>query len=68
MTMVMTLLGTIALVFYTIPLLGLIFAPLGVFYYIQTTYYRRTTIETRRIDSILRSGVYTIITGMSFHV
>jgi ATP-binding cassette, subfamily C (CFTR/MRP), member 1 len=63
--MVMTLFGTIALVFYTIPLLGLIFAPLGLFYHVQTTYYRRSMMEARRLDSLLRSGLYTTITGES---
>jgi ATP-binding cassette subfamily C (CFTR/MRP) protein 1 len=62
----MTLLGTIVLVFYTIPLLGLIFAPIGLIYYIQTTYYRRSMMETRRIDSLLRSGLFTTISGKSY--
>jgi ATP-binding cassette subfamily C (CFTR/MRP) protein 1 len=63
LTSVMTVFGTIALVFYTIPILGIIFAPLGLLYYVQTTYYRRSMMETRRLDSLIRSGLYTTITG-----
>jgi ATP-binding cassette subfamily C (CFTR/MRP) protein 1 len=66
MMMVMTLFGTIALVFYTIPLLGIIFAPLGVYYYIQSTYYRRSIMEARRLDSLLRSGLYATLTGIVY--
>jgi ATP-binding cassette subfamily C (CFTR/MRP) protein 1 len=57
LTSVMTVFGTIALVF------GIIFAPLGLLYYVQTTYYRRSMMETRRLDSLIRSGLYTTITG-----
>ncbi|KAG5729874.1 Multidrug resistance-associated protein 1 [Termitomyces sp. T112] len=53
-----SVLGTIALVFYTFPLLGIIFAPLIVLYYICSVFYRRTSVETKRLDSILRSVLY----------
>jgi ATP-binding cassette subfamily C (CFTR/MRP) protein 1 len=50
-------------VFYTFPYLGIIFAPLGVLYYVAATYYRRTSVETKRLDSLMRSALYASYTG-----
>ena len=50
--------GTIALVFYTFPLLGTIFAPLSVLYYSVSSFYRRSSVETKRLDSLMRSALY----------
>jgi ABC-type multidrug transport system fused ATPase/permease subunit len=62
----MNVLGTVGLVFYTFPLLGIIFAPLGVLYYMAATYYRRTSVETKRLDSLMRSALYASYTGTFF--
>ncbi|KAG5647497.1 hypothetical protein DXG03_009434 [Asterophora parasitica] len=53
-----SVIGTMALVFYTFPLLGILFAPLIVLYYISSVFYRRTSVETKRLDSLLRSFMY----------
>lgn len=62
-------LGTVALVFYTFPLLGIIFAPLSVLYYGVALFYRRTSVETKRLDSLMRSALYAsfseALTGLS---
>ncbi|TFK57912.1 hypothetical protein BDN72DRAFT_172490, partial [Pluteus cervinus] len=50
--------GTIVLVFYTFPYLGLLFIPLTAMYFLVQGYYRRTSVETKRLDSILRSVLY----------
>ncbi|KAJ7123626.1 multidrug resistance-associated ABC transporter [Mycena epipterygia] len=50
--------GTVVLVFYTFPLLGIIFAPMSVLYYIVSIYYRRSSVETKRLDSLMRSALY----------
>ncbi|RDB25946.1 Multidrug resistance-associated protein 1 [Hypsizygus marmoreus] len=64
-----SVLGTVALVFYTFPLLGIIFAPMAVLYYFASLYYRRTSVETKRLDSLLRSALYSsyseTLTGLS---
>ncbi|KAF8578287.1 multidrug resistance-associated ABC transporter [Ramaria rubella] len=61
--------GTVALVFYTFPLLGIIFAPLSILYWAFGTFYRRTSVETKRLDSLLRSALYAsyseTLTGLS---
>ncbi|EFI26687.1 ATP-binding cassette [Coprinopsis cinerea okayama7 len=61
--------GVVGLVFYTFPYLGISFAPIGVFYYVMFSYYRRTSIETKRLEAILRSTLYAAIseslTGLS---
>lgn len=49
--------------FYTFPYLGIIFAPLIVLYYIAAIYYRRTSVEAKRLDSNLRSVLYASYTG-----
>ncbi len=56
--------GTAALVFYTFPLLGIIFVPLTIFYYLFAVFYRRTSVETKRLDSLMRSALYSTYSGM----
>ncbi|KIK63265.1 hypothetical protein GYMLUDRAFT_40975 [Collybiopsis luxurians FD-317 M1] len=62
-------LGTVALVFYSFPYLGIIFVPLTMLYYLVSTYYRRTSVETKRLDSLMRSALYSsyseTLTGLS---
>ncbi|KAJ7589468.1 multidrug resistance-associated ABC transporter [Mycena floridula] len=61
--------GTIGLVFYVFPLLGIIFAPIGILYYLVASYYRRSSVETKRLDSLMRSSLYAsfseTLTGLS---
>ncbi|KAG8710747.1 hypothetical protein FRC09_020949 [Ceratobasidium sp. 395] len=61
--------GTVALVFYTYAWLGIMFPPLFVLYWYFSMYYRRTSIEVKRLDSILRSLLYAAfseaLTGLS---
>ncbi|QRV93840.1 ABC transporter transmembrane region [Ceratobasidium sp. AG-Ba] len=63
------ILGTVALVFYTYVWLGIMFPPLFIMYWYFSMYYRRTSIEVKRLDSILRSLLYAAfseaLTGMS---
>ena len=49
--------------FYTFPYLGIIFAPMIIFYYLAAVYYRRTSVEVKRLDSNLRSVLYASYTG-----
>ncbi|KZW01126.1 hypothetical protein EXIGLDRAFT_719505 [Exidia glandulosa HHB12029] len=51
--------GTIALVFYTFPYLGILFAPLFALYYVFLTFYRRNSVEVKRLESVLRSSLYS---------
>ncbi|KAF9061129.1 P-loop containing nucleoside triphosphate hydrolase protein [Rhodocollybia butyracea] len=51
--------GTVGLVFYTFPLLGTIFPPMIVLYWIISKYYRRTSVEVKRLDSLARSRFYS---------
>jgi len=51
--------GTFSLVVYTFPYLGLIFVPLVILYYLAATYYRKTSREIKRVDSISRSAIYS---------
>nr|ODN90116.1 cadmium ion transporter [Cryptococcus depauperatus CBS 7841] len=51
--------GTFSLILYTYPWLGLAFIPLSGFYYIAGSYYRQTSREVKRIDSITRSHIYS---------
>ncbi|CUA66748.1 hypothetical protein RSOLAG22IIIB_00195 [Rhizoctonia solani] len=50
--------GTVALVFYTYAWLGIMFPPLFILYWYFSMFYRRTSIEVKRLDSILRSLLY----------
>ena len=49
--------------FYTFPYLGIILVPLIVLYYLAALYYRRTSVEVKRLDSNLRSILYASYTG-----
>ncbi|KAJ7827858.1 multidrug resistance-associated ABC transporter [Mycena olivaceomarginata] len=64
-----SVIGTVGLVFYTFPLLGIIFAPMMVLYYLVSIYYRRSSVETKRLDSLMRSALYAsyteTLTGLS---
>ncbi|KXN89182.1 Multidrug resistance-associated protein 1 [Leucoagaricus sp. SymC.cos] len=64
-----SILGTVALVFYTFPYLGILFAPMVILYYIVATFYRRSSVETKRLDSLMRSTLYASytesLTGLS---
>ncbi|ESK94758.1 abc transporter [Moniliophthora roreri MCA 2997] len=56
---VFSVFGTVALVFYTLPLLGIIFGPVLIIYYGFSVYYRRTSVEVKRLDSLSRSAFYS---------
>ena len=56
-------LGTIGLVFYTFPFLGIIFVPLTILYQLVATFYRRSSVETKRLDSLMRSALYSSYSG-----
>ncbi|KAE8214065.1 hypothetical protein CF327_g2493 [Tilletia walkeri] len=64
-----TVLGTVALVIYSYNWLGVMFPPLIIIYTIIQAYYRRTSREAKRLDSILRSRLYSsfgeTLTGMA---
>ncbi|RXW15854.1 hypothetical protein EST38_g10001 [Candolleomyces aberdarensis] len=61
--------GTAGLVFYTFPYLGILFVPLIILYQLVSVYYRRTSVEVKRWDSVLRSTLYAAysesLTGLS---
>lgn len=58
-----SVLGTVGLVFYTFPYLGILFLPLSIMYWVVATYYRRSSVETKRLDSLMRSILYGSFTG-----
>ena len=58
-----SVLGTITLVFYILPLLGVIFLPMIVIYSIAFVYYRKSSVETKRLESLLRSILYATYSG-----
>ena len=58
-----TAIGTIALVFYAFPYLGIVFLPMAFLYYIVSVYYRRSSVEAKRLDSLLRSILYGSYSG-----
>ncbi|KEP49841.1 multidrug resistance-associated ABC transporter [Rhizoctonia solani 123E] len=64
-----SIIGTVALVFYTYAWLGIMFPPLFILYWYFSMFYRRTSIEVKRLDSILRSLLYAAfseaLTGLS---
>ena len=66
LTMFSSVLATIALVFYIFPFLGIIILPMAILYYIISMYYRRSSVETKRIDSLLRSILYGSYSGNIF--
>ncbi|TFK23809.1 ATP-dependent bile acid permease [Coprinopsis marcescibilis] len=61
--------GTVGLVFYVFPYLGTIFVPLVTIYQVISLYYRRTSVEVNRWDSLHRSILYSSVseslTGLS---
>jgi RsiW-degrading membrane proteinase PrsW (M82 family) len=59
-----SVIGTVALVFYTFPYLGILFVPMTVMYYFVSLYYRRSSVETKRMDSLMRSILYGAFSGM----
>ncbi|KAJ4474310.1 multidrug resistance-associated ABC transporter [Lentinula aciculospora] len=59
LTTVSSVIGTVGLVFYTFPLLGIIFAPMGILYWFMSSYYRRSSVEVKRLDSLARSNFYS---------
>ncbi|KAG8813820.1 hypothetical protein FRC19_002163 [Serendipita sp. 401] len=69
MRMLAGVIGAIALIFYTFPYLGIAIPFLFTLYYIASAFYRRTSIETKRLDSLLRSNLYSslgeALTGLS---
>ncbi|KAF9466027.1 multidrug resistance-associated ABC transporter [Collybia nuda] len=69
MSTLTSVLGTMTLVFYTFPLLGTIFIPMLLFYSLISTYYCRTSVETKRLESVIRSVLYgsysETLTGLS---
>ncbi|KAH8823291.1 multidrug resistance-associated ABC transporter [Flagelloscypha sp. PMI_526] len=56
------LFGVVALVAYTFPLLTTIFIPLLLLYLLTSVFYRATSVETTRLESILRSSLYAEVT------
>ena len=64
-TFLSSVVGTAALVFYTFPYLGIIFVPMIIFYYMAALYYRASSVETKRLDSLLRSLLYASYSGES---
>ncbi|EJD44619.1 ATP-dependent bile acid permease [Auricularia subglabra TFB-10046 SS5] len=59
LTNLASIFGTVALVFYAYAWLGISMSPhLVVVYFFFSMFYRRTSIEVKRLDSILRSLLY----------
>lgn len=58
----MAVLGTVGLVFYTFPYLGIIFVPLFIVYWLLSAFYRKTSVESKRLDSLMRSALYSSYT------
>lgn len=54
----MSIFGTIGLIFYSFPYLGIMLPPLVICYWTAAMYYRRTSVESKRLDSLMRSGLY----------
>ena len=59
----MELLGVAASMTQNVPYLGIIFVPLIILYYIAAIYYRRSSVEMKRLDSLLRSILYGSYSG-----
>ncbi|KAL8287285.1 hypothetical protein RQP46_003737 [Phenoliferia psychrophenolica] len=57
--LVFSVLAAIGLVFYTYPLLGIVFVPLFSLYLLFSWTYRASSREIKRIDSIQRSYIYS---------
>jgi hypothetical protein len=54
LTQGMNVLGVVALIFYSFPWLGLMLVPLFFLYYCVAAFYRATSREVKRLDSIVR--------------
>ncbi|KAH8103355.1 multidrug resistance-associated ABC transporter [Cristinia sonorae] len=63
LTLVSSVLGTAGLIFYTFPYLGIALGPLLAVYLLAAIYYRRTSVETKRLDSLMRSTLYASYSG-----
>jgi ABC-type multidrug transport system fused ATPase/permease subunit len=54
---------------HSYPLLGIIFVPMAILYYGFATFYRQSSREIKRIDSVLRSHIYSsfgeMLTGLA---
>lgn len=59
LTQMMSVFGTVALVFYTYVYLGCIFPPMLCVYIALASFFRRTSRQLKRIDSTTRSFIYT---------
>ncbi|WRT69583.1 uncharacterized protein IL334_006572 [Kwoniella shivajii] len=55
----LTIIGSLALVLYTYPWVGLVFIPVFTYNYFTVIFYRQTTRELNRLTSLLRSHIYT---------
>jgi len=47
-------------------MLGIIFVPLTLLYHGVSTFYRRSSVETKRLDSLMRSVLYGSYSGRYF--
>ena len=68
LTTISSVIGTAGLVFYTFPYLGILFVPMINLYYLAALYYRRSSVEMKRLDSLLRSYLYASYSGGFFSV
>ncbi|KAM0755919.1 ATP-dependent bile acid permease [Meredithblackwellia eburnea MCA 4105] len=59
LSQVFSVFGSIGLVFYTYPYLGIIFVPLFIIYYSFASFYRASSREVKRLDSVQRSFIYS---------
>ena len=59
LTQIMSLFGTVALVFYTYAYLGIIFVPMLAIYLGLASFFRHTSRELKRIDSTTRSFIFS---------
>lgn len=59
LTQIMSVIGTVALVFYTYAYLGIIFVPMLLIYLGLASFFRHTSRELKRIDSTARSFIYS---------
>jgi ATP-binding cassette subfamily C (CFTR/MRP) protein 10 len=52
------ILGTLVVLCYSTPLIIVVYLPIGALYYWVQKYYRQTSRELKRLDSISRSPIY----------
>ncbi len=48
----------------SVPFIGLIFLPLGVLFYFVQAFFRKTSRELKRLDSVSRTPVYSLFAEM----